>query len=110
MPMAMTHANRSRRIDAPARNPRWNEVRDARARAGLTQHEAAHAVFATESAWARWEANPETAQDTRFMPAASWWLFRLRTRQAELSELSELTRGGRAAGNYAASPTMTVPE
>ena len=87
---AMPHANRSRRLDAPDRNPRWTEVRDARTAAGLTQSEAARSVFVTLSAWQRWEANPDEAQDTRAMPAATWWLFRLRAGQAQLSDLPAL--------------------
>lgn len=87
----MPHANRSKRADAPARNPHADEVRAARAAAGLTQTDAARAVFVTLSAWQRWE---DEGDDSRRMPAAAWWLFRLRTGQATLADLPPLDQRG----------------
>lgn len=73
------HPNRSG--SSPARNPAPQEVKDARGEAELTQSQAADLVFVTLNAWQRWEAG-----DSR-MPPAAWWLFRLRTKQAKLSDL-----------------------
>ena len=87
----MPHPNRSRRPDAPDRNPHWHEVRAAREAAGLTQSEAARAVFASLNGWQRWETDPEGSTDARRMPAAAWWLFRLRTGQATLADLPPLS-------------------
>jgi hypothetical protein len=83
----MPHANRSRRADALDRQPDWREVLAARQSAGLDQRQAARAVFVSVTAWARWEADPATNPDARKMPAANWWLFRLRTGAAALSDL-----------------------
>lgn len=86
----MPHAGRSRRPDAPDRSPQWHEVQAARLAAGLTPAAAARAVFTTTASWERWEANPASTTDARRMPAASWWLFRLRTGQAQLADLPPL--------------------
>lgn len=78
----MSMANHPNRSPAsPARNPAPDEVLTARQTAGLTQTQAAHLVFVTLNAWQRWES-----ADAR-MPPAAWWLFRLRTGQAKLSDL-----------------------
>lgn len=116
----MPHANRSRDPEAPQRTPTWTEVRAARDAAGLTVTECARLVFITLSAWSRYEANPANAADTRTMPAATWWLFRLRVGQAKLSDLPRAPRPGtlrtrpgprdRARYAAAAAPVSTAAE
>ncbi len=87
----MPHAGRSRRADAPDRSPDWREVQAARLAAGLGIDAAARAVFNTTAAWERWEADPARDTAARRMPAAAWWLFRLRTGQAQLADLPPIT-------------------
>lgn len=66
------HPNRSRRSDAPGRNPKPAEIRAAREAAGLSQTAAAALVYCTLSAWQRWE------QDERRMHPAIWELWRIK--------------------------------
>ena len=50
------HPNRSRRSPVPARHPSPEEIRAARARAGLTQGAAAALVHTIDRVWRQWEA------------------------------------------------------
>jgi DNA-binding transcriptional regulator YiaG len=75
------HPNRSRRA-SPAANPTPDEIRAARASAGLTQTEAARLIYCTLRAWQDWEAGK------RRMHPALWELWlekenRLRTQQSQ---------------------------
>jgi putative transcriptional regulator len=82
-----THPNRSRAA-GPASNPRPDEIRAARAAAGLGQSEAAELIYASRDGWAKWEAGE------RRMHPGLWALFRLRTGQHPSASLS----GDLAAG------------
>lgn len=66
------HANRSRRSDAPGRNPDPEEIRALRESAELTQTEAARLVWGTLRAWQDWEGGQ------RRMHPAIWELFRIK--------------------------------
>lgn len=68
-----THPNRSRRTDAPGRNPTPDEIRAARAAAGLSQREAAQLVHASTKGWEKWE------QGQRRMHPGLWELFQRKT-------------------------------
>lgn len=70
------HINRSRR--SCGRNPRPDEIRQARLNLTLTVKEAAATVWSTASAWAQWEAGD------RRMHAATWELFCRKTKQEHL--------------------------
>lgn len=74
------HPNRSKKSPSPARNPTKEEVKAARASAGLTQPEAAKLVHRTTSAWARWEGGD------RKMPADTWELFQIKINSPEEKE------------------------
>jgi DNA (cytosine-5)-methyltransferase 1 len=63
------HPNRSRRKDAPGRNPAPDEIRQAREAAGLSQKDAAWLVHSSPRSWEKWE------QGERRMHAAFWELF-----------------------------------
>lgn len=67
------HPNRSRRKDAPSRNPTPFEIKSARSDACLSQSQAAALVFTTLSGWQRWE------QDERRMHPAIWQYFLIQT-------------------------------
>jgi DNA-binding transcriptional regulator YiaG len=71
------HPNRSKH--QPRLQPTAEEVRQARARAGMTQLEAARAVGASVKAWRKWEAPPESPDHRRMHPAF-WELFRIKAR------------------------------
>lgn len=75
--MSPTHPNRSRRDFAPGRNPRPDEIRAARERAGLTQTEAAALIQSTLRAWQGWEAT-EGEQGARRMHPGLWELFQIK--------------------------------
>jgi DNA-binding transcriptional regulator YiaG len=64
----MSHPNRSRRKDAPGRNPTPDEIREARERANLSQTAAAALCYSTLRSWQNWEAGA-----TRMHPAI--WLY-----------------------------------
>ena len=66
------HPNRSRRTDAPGRNPEPEEIRTARRDAGLTQTEAAQLIHSTLRTWQDWEAG-----NARMHPGL-WELFRMK--------------------------------
>lgn len=70
--MPPNHPNRSRRGN-PAANPRPEQIRAARERAGLTQTDAAALIHCTLSGWQRWE------QGERSMHPAFWELWRLKS-------------------------------
>ena len=74
------HPNRSKKSPSPARNPTKEEVKAARASAGLTQPEAAKLVHRTTSAWARWEGGE------RNMPADTWELFNIKLKDLSMPE------------------------
>lgn len=63
------HPNRSRRKDAPARNPTPAEIRAARIDAGLTQAAAAVLIHCSPKSWEKWESGE------RRMHPAFWDLF-----------------------------------
>ena len=63
------HPNRSRQ-GGPSTNPTPEAIREARAAAGLTQHQAAELIHGTERAWQEWEAG------NRRMHPGLWELFR----------------------------------
>ena len=67
------HPNRSKGAKAPSANPSKEEVRAARAAAGLTQTAAATLVHATCRSWQHWEAG-----DRRMHPGV-WELFRIKS-------------------------------
>lgn len=73
----MNHPNRSKRIDAPGRNPKAEEIRAAREAAGLSEVQAARLIYGTITAWQRWETGE------RAMHPAIWELFRIKTGQIE---------------------------
>lgn len=50
------HPNRSKRNPHPSRTPDPSEVVSIRARAGLTQKEAAELIHCSTIAWQKWEA------------------------------------------------------
>ncbi len=52
----VSHPNRSRRADNPARNPKPEEIRSARKAAGLSQTAAAELIHSTLRTWQDWEA------------------------------------------------------
>jgi len=66
------HPNRSRRSNSAA-NPTPDQIRKARADAGLTQTEAAELIYCTINGWQRWEAG------SRRMHPAFWELFLIRS-------------------------------
>jgi DNA (cytosine-5)-methyltransferase 1 len=66
------HPNRSKRYDAPDRNPTPEEIRAGRESAGLTQREAARLIHCTERGWQDWEGGQ------RKMHPAFWELFRIK--------------------------------
>lgn len=69
------HPNRSRRGDAPGRNPDPAEIRAAREAAGLTQTQAAEIVWGNLRSWQNWEAGA-----TRMHPAIFWaWQQRVKS-------------------------------
>lgn len=67
------HPNRSKRKDAPGRNPKPAEIRAAREEAGLSQTAAAELIYSTLRTWQDWEAGA-----ARMHPGL-WELFQLRT-------------------------------
>lgn len=77
-----SHPNRSRRSDAPARNPEPAELRELRERHGLTQARAAALVYATLNGYQRWE------QGERRMPAGMWELMRIKLGEIPVPELT----------------------
>ena len=64
--MSPSHPNRSRRKDAPGKNPRPREVAQLREEMGLTQTEAGKLLYATLRTWQDWEGGRRT------MPALAW--------------------------------------
>ena len=54
--------------------PSPQEIKDARAKAGLTQAQAAALVGVTDRAWRYWE------RGSRSMPSSAWELFLLKTK------------------------------
>lgn len=64
--------------------PTPEQIRQARGK--LSMPAAAALVFASRNAWLQWE-RPVGHPAHRRMPIAAWWLFRLRTGQAQLSDL-----------------------
>jgi DNA-binding transcriptional regulator YiaG len=66
------HPNRSRAATNAARNPTPDEIRQARASAGLTQTEAAALIYCTLRAWQDWESG------ARRMHPAFWELWRIK--------------------------------
>lgn len=66
--------------------PTPEQIRDARGT--LSMAAAAALVFASTKTWLQWE-RPAGHAAHRKMPAAAWWLFRLRTGQAKLSDLPQ---------------------
>jgi putative transcriptional regulator len=68
------HPNRSK--TAPRRNPKPEDVKAARDRAGLTQTEAAEIVHTQLRAWQQWEAGD------RSMHPAFWELFQIKAKAA----------------------------
>jgi len=75
--------NKGNRLD---RNPLPDEIRAARAKAALSQRDAANLVFSSTRSWQQWESAIGTPDHRRMHPAA-WWLFKLRTGQATLADL-----------------------
>lgn len=67
----MTHANRSKRSDNPARNPTPDEIRQAREKWGLSPADAARLCFNTGQWWEDCEAG------TKRMHPAIWRFWRL---------------------------------
>lgn len=86
------HPNRSRRKDAPGRNPTPAEIAQAREEAELTQTEAAALIYATLRTWQDWEGG------RRRMHPALWeyWCLLIsagRVRQARLELFGNPTEG-----------------
>lgn len=71
------HPNRSKKTNAPARNPTPDEIRAARHAAGLTQTKAAQLIHCTLRGWQEWEGG------RRRMHPAFWgyFLYRVRSRR-----------------------------
>lgn len=59
-------------------SPTPDDIRAARARAGLTAKQAAALVFVAPRTWQRWE-QPVGTRNHRCMDTAKWVLFQLRT-------------------------------
>lgn len=78
--MANNHPNRSRRPDAPGRNPKPQEVRAAREAAGLTVAAAASLIHCSAVTWSQWESGPENERSRRMHPAF-WELFAIKVRR-----------------------------
>jgi DNA-binding transcriptional regulator YiaG len=68
--MASNHPNRGPK--GPAANPTPDEIKEARAKAGLTQAQAAAVVSGTEAAWRAWESG------IRRMHPGLWELFKIK--------------------------------
>jgi len=66
------HPNRSR-AKSPASNPTIEQIKSARAAAGLTQKQAAELVRCTVRAWEKWECG-----GNRMHPGL-WELFKIKT-------------------------------
>lgn len=79
------HPNRSRAA-GPANNPSPDEIRAARAAAGLTQEQAAALVWRSRPWWLKCELPPDDPSHRRIEPAV-WALFLLRTGQHPTSRL-----------------------
>jgi len=77
------HPNRS--AGHPARNPSPAEVRAAREAAGLTQTEAAAAIYSTLRTWQDWEAGK-----ARMHPGL-WELFGLKASPPQMQRHAPLT-------------------
>jgi putative transcriptional regulator len=84
MPTMANHPNRGRRVLRPGVTPTPQEIRDARATAGLSQSNAAAKIHATLRAWQGWEAD-EGTPDHRRMHAGLFELFMVKTGQWQLS-------------------------
>lgn len=54
--------------------PTVEEIKAARAEAGLSQSQAAAAVYVSVNTWQTWEAKPDSSK-FRQMPAPLWELF-----------------------------------
>lgn len=68
----INHPNRGK-VPAGVPSPTMDEIKAARAAAGLTQSQAAAVVHVTLSGWQRWE------DGTRRMPPGLWELFQIKT-------------------------------
>jgi putative transcriptional regulator len=77
------HPNRGRRSLAPGITPTPQEIRDARAVAGLSQSVAAAKIHATLRAWQGWEADEGTPDHRRMHPGL-FELFMVKTGQWSL--------------------------
>ena len=84
--MSQNHPNRPGRPPSPYRNPTPEEIRELRAKMGLSQSQAAALVFSSTIAWQQWET-PIGRQENRRMHPAAWNLFRLRTGQVTIGGL-----------------------
>lgn len=78
-----SHPNRSRRSNAPGRNPTPAEVLALRERCQMTQTEFAHLLYATRDAVAKWEAGE------RRMPGLTWEYACLLERSPEVRRARE---------------------
>jgi DNA-binding XRE family transcriptional regulator len=61
-------------------NPSPAEIKSTRLAAGLTQTEAANLVYVSLKGWQRWETE-EALTTHRTMPAATWELFLMKTKE-----------------------------
>ena len=68
-------------------NPTPEQVKQARATAGLTQKQAAEVIYKKVLAWQRYESGD------RSMDCALYELFMLKTGQIDLCQCSKLERG-----------------
>lgn len=72
------HPNRSSRAKSPASNPTTQEIKSARATAGLTQKQSGELILGTSRAWEQYEIG------NRRMHPGLWELFLIKTGQKEL--------------------------
>ena len=73
------HPNRSQGPKGPSANPTPEEIKAARAEAGLTQTQAGEVVHSSLKAWQQWEAGGASG---RRMHPGLWELFLIKTGQA----------------------------
>lgn len=88
----MPHANRSKKKNAPGRNPKPEEIRAAREAARLSQTEAAELCFSTLRSWQNWEAG-EAAGGSRMHPAIwAYWKSQVNGLPDDVREVLNATR------------------
>lgn len=93
------HPNRTKPV--PEGTPTPEEIKAARAAAGLTQREAAALIWYEEIAWKQWEGG------TRRMHPCAWWAFNARASVLATTMPRKLAAQARA--EVAAEPAWVEP-